>query len=130
MFPTDTQILCIDDTKTIHVLEQKFLTGMGFSNIITCSSVDQGIALLKSSPFGLIICDINMPEKNGIDFLKTIKGDNDLKNIPVVMLSIEKDMEVIKEVLALGAIGYILKPFTEESLKKGLSDAHANWTKN
>ncbi len=66
----------------------------------------------------VILLDLNLPGMNGIDFLKTVKSNDSLKNIPVVMLAASREEKNIVETFNLGVAGYIFKPVDSKKLEE------------
>jgi two-component system chemotaxis response regulator CheY len=78
-----------------------------------------GFEALKTLPtrrFDLIITDINMPDINGLELIGFVKSNPAYRDIPLVIVSTEKTEEDVKRGLALGAAGYVVKPFTKADL--------------
>jgi two-component system chemotaxis response regulator CheY len=75
----------------------------------------------KSSPVQLILSDINMPNMDGLEFLRLIKSTPEWKHVPVVMVTTEGSQSKVLEALELGAIGYVRKPFTADQIKEKLA---------
>jgi two-component system chemotaxis response regulator CheY len=73
---------------------------------------------LGESAVDLILCDINMPMMDGLEFLRQVKDVPNAKNVPVVMITTEGSESHVVQALQLGAIGYIRKPFTAEQVKE------------
>jgi len=91
------------------------LTGAGH----TVEEAENGrLALdkLKGGPVDCILLDINMPEMNGIEFLKARKNDPAIAAIPVFVLTTQDEDALKKEALSLGAKGFIIKPFQKDAL--------------
>jgi CheY-like chemotaxis protein len=93
-------------------------------NLKLYSSPKEAMEQLKDSPneADLILLDIMMPELDGISFLKEIKSNNSLKEIPVIMQSGVADMNQIDESLNIGAADFIRKPFSKEVLIKAIEN--------
>ncbi|MFN8737283.1 MAG: response regulator, partial [Betaproteobacteria bacterium] len=89
-----------------------------------CDEADDGrVALgkLKLSapcPFDFVVTDINMPNMNGFELLKSIKAEPALKDVPVLMVTAEAKKEDIVAAAQGGAAGYIVKPFTKATLEE------------
>jgi len=73
----------------------------------------------------VMLLDINMPEVSGIDLLEFLRQRNDLKDLPVVMLSSETTDVQVDEAMDLGADGFIFKPVTIDELEEALNKALA-----
>ena len=76
------------------------------------------MAMLKEQKFDFVVSDINMPNMNGFELLKAIKADENLKHIPVLMVTAEARKEDIVLAAQSGAAGYIVKPFTKATLEE------------
>ena len=94
--------------RDVHVTNQLVHTGNG----------EEALEYLRDEsnrkPY-VILLDLNMPKMNGIEFLKTIKSDEALKKIPVVVLTTSKDEHDIAESFKLGVAGYMVKSVDYES---------------
>lgn len=103
------------------------LKAIGFNSVNQADSGQSALrkielSLEENQPYKLIFSDINMPELNGIDFVKKIKSDDRTKNIPVVMISTENEASIVMDAISAGAANYLLKPFTSEALKKKIKE--------
>ncbi len=116
------QILIVDDSKTMQMLNAKALREMGYEDLLICNSAKDSLDVLKDNKPSLILLDWHMPEMNGLELLKILKSDDSLKNIPVIMLTVEDDMENVSKAIECGAEGYIRKPINKEILQTRLND--------
>ena len=107
-------ILVIDDSLMVRQQVSRALTGAGFSMIEACDGLDAHQKLAGRADVRLIVCDVNMPRMNGIEFLEKLSASG--SSIPVVMLTTEGQPELIQRAKALGAKGWIVKPFKPELL--------------
>ena len=116
----DNQIcLVADDYSTSRRLIKDSLQQMGF----TCLEADTGnqaIALIKQTTLNLVIADVNMPEKNGLELLKDIRADDNMKDLPVVLTMLEPLDDLISDGKKLGMNDYLVKPFDVFTLSKTL----------
>ena len=78
------------------------------------------LPMLKKGEFDFVVTDWNMPGMQGIDLLKNIRADEELKHLPVLMITAEAKREQIIEAAQAGVNGYIVKPFTAATLKEKL----------
>ena len=108
-------ILIVDDAKTIRQLTRFALAKGGF-NILEAEDGVQGLKLLEKSDVDLIISDYNMPNMNGIEMCRAIKGNERLKHIPVFMLTTESQQEYTIQGKEIGINAWIVKPFVPEKL--------------
>jgi two-component system chemotaxis response regulator CheY len=125
MFAPDTKILVVDDMLTMRKIVTKFLKEFGFSNITEASDGAQAWTLLSSpaSQFQLVISDWNMPNCSGLDLLKKVRADGRLASLPFLMLTAEAEGHQVKEAVTAKVSGYIIKPFTGDTLKEKLTQA-------
>ena len=108
-------ILVVDDSNTMRQMVCFTLTGVGH----TAVEAENGVAALKlaqNDKFNLVIADVNMPEMNGIDLVRALRGLPAYKFIPILMLTTESQVEKKQEGKAAGATGWIVKPFNPEAL--------------
>lgn len=110
------QILVIDDDAIIRKLFEIYLQKQGFL-VSSVSSVAEGLEILKRSKIDVIICDVIMPGMNGYDFLKIVKSDPTLNNIPVIVLSATGSQDEML-LLELKAARVISKPCMPQELEK------------
>jgi two-component system, chemotaxis family, chemotaxis protein CheY len=116
--PTDLKFLVVDDFSTMRRIVRGLLKEMGCNNVEEADDGVNALAALKASKFDFVVSDINMPNMNGFDLLKAIKADENLKHIPVLMVTAEARKEDIVLAAQTGAAGYIVKPFTKATLEE------------
>lgn len=125
MFDTTVKILVVDDMMTMRKIVKKNLNMLGFTVIEEAADGQLAWAKLNDQPdFGLIISDWNMPNCSGLDLLKRVRSDSRFKKLPFMLLTAEGEVHQVKEALLAGVDGYVLKPFTLESLKEKLEATH------
>ncbi|MBM3986652.1 MAG: response regulator [Planctomycetes bacterium] len=117
------KVLIVDDSATMR----KIITRVLRQAEIPCASVVEagngveGMARLQSDPdIDLILSDINMPEMNGVDFVKAVRATRAKEALPMIMVTTEGGEAMMNNALALGANGYVTKPFTPESIRAAL----------
>ncbi|WP_320040702.1 response regulator [uncultured Desulfobacter sp.] len=112
-------ILIVDDSMPMRTVLKRSLTAAGYAGakILEASDGKEALTVLAGDWVDLIMTDYNMPEMNGLSFLKKIKNDALFKEIPVVVISTEGNDLKIQEFMDSGAAGYITKPFTPENLR-------------
>jgi two-component system chemotaxis response regulator CheY len=111
------KILTVDDSKMIRILISQSIKSLGFHPLEAPNGAD-GLEILKqnAADIKLILLDWNMPNMSGFDFLQIIKGNEDYKHIPVMMVTTEGERIHVIKALKLGAMDYLTKPFTPESI--------------
>ncbi|VAX10853.1 Chemotaxis regulator - transmits chemoreceptor signals to flagellar motor components CheY [hydrothermal vent metagenome] len=116
------KILIVDDFSTMRRIIKNLLRDLGFTNTHEADDGLTALPLLRSGSFDFLVSDWNMPGMTGIDLLKTVRADPDLKSLPVLMVTAETKREQIILAAEAGVNGYVIKPFTagtlEEKIKK------------
>jgi len=118
------RVLVIDDSSTMRKIVSRGLrqAGLDFDEILEAGDGQEALTLLESESVDLILSDINMPNMDGIEFLRQKKEIDAIKGIPVVMITTEGGADIIGEAKTLGAAGNIKKPFTPDKINEVLSD--------
>ena len=116
--PADLKYLIVDDFSTMRRIVRGLLKEMGCEKAEEAEDGAVALAALKAQKFDFVVCDINMPNMNGFDFLKAVRADESLKHIPVLMVTAEARKEDIVLAAQTGASGYIVKPFTKATLEE------------
>ncbi len=112
-----TKILVVDDFSTMRKITRTLLGKLGYANV---EEADDGLAalvLLLEGRFDFLITDWDMPGMTGIDLLRAVRADPVLADLPVLMVSSEARREEILMAEAAGVDGYIVKPYTVETLR-------------
>jgi two-component system chemotaxis response regulator CheY len=117
---TSIKVLVVDDFATMRRIVKGVLKQLGFSNIIEAEDGNAALGELKKEKFGLIVSDWNMPNMSGLDLLRAVRGDTDLKTIPFIMVTAEGQKENVIEAVKAGVSNYIVKPFTPETFGEKL----------
>jgi len=112
------KILVVDDFSTMRRIVKNLLTELGFSHISEADDGNTALPMLKSGDFKFVVTDWNMPGMQGIDLVRAIRADERLANLPVLMVTAEGKREQIIEAAQAGVNGYIVKPFTAQTLKE------------
>lgn len=113
----DLKILAVDDSPTMRRIIINTLKRAGYTNVVEASDGKDAIAKLKVEDVNFVITDWNMPEMDGLTFVKTIRGMDEYKSIPVLMVTTRSVKDDIVEALKVGVNNYIVKPFTPNTLK-------------
>jgi two-component system chemotaxis response regulator CheY len=113
-------ILVVDDFSTMRRIVRNLLREIGFTNFDEAEDGVQALQKLRNRSFDFVVTDWNMPNMQGIDLLRAIRADPQLKHIPILMVTAEAKRENILEAAQAGVNGYIVKPFTAETLREKL----------
>lgn len=114
----DIKILVVDDFSTMRRIIKNLLRDLGFTNIVEADDGKTALPILQSGNIEFLVTDWNMPIMTGIDLLKTVRADPNLKHIPVLMVTAEAKRDQIVEAAQAGVNGYVIKPFTAAVLKE------------
>lgn len=110
--------LVVDDSELIHKMYKMMLNKYQNAIMISAKNGKEALdRLAVDDGIDLILLDINMPVMNGIQFLENIRVDGKYSHIPIIIISTEGKEEDTLRGLALGARGYIVKPFQSASLR-------------
>jgi two-component system chemotaxis response regulator CheY len=112
--------LIVDDSSVMRKIVERSLrqAGLNLVEVREAGNGAEGLGALKDSGVDLILCDINMPVMDGVEFLRQLQGQEHAKGVPVVMITTEGSESHVVQALSLGARGYIRKPFTPEQVKE------------
>jgi two-component system chemotaxis response regulator CheY len=114
------KILIVDDFSTMRRIIKNLLRDLGFNNTAEADDGLTALPMLQTGNFDLLVTDWNMPGMQGIDLLKAVRADGKLATLPVLMVTAEQKREQIIEAAKAGVNGYIVKPFTAQTLKEKL----------
>lgn len=113
----ELRFLVVDDFSTMRRIVCNLLKDSGFTELEEADDGATALTKLRNAKFDFVVCDINMPNVNGLQLLAEVKKDADLKHIPVLMVTAEARKEDILLAAQLGAAGYVVKPFTKAILE-------------
>ena len=116
--PSSLRFLIVDDFSPMRRIVRGLLREMGCSSAEEAEDGVVALQMLRSSPYGFVVSDINMPNMNGFELLEAIKADETLAHLPVLMVTAEARREDIVRAAQGGAAGYIVKPFTKATLEE------------
>jgi putative two-component system response regulator len=106
--PERTTILSVDDQAIIRLALSRILENKGFE-CLQAEDFDQAMELLTTKAVDLVLCDVNMPGRSGVDLVAALAER--IPEVAIVMVSSVDDTELAMECLEKGAYGYVLKPF-------------------
>ena len=116
----DLKILVVDDFSATRTIVINYLSKLGYSNMVEAEDGFSALARLKSALFDLVVTDWSMSDMSGLDLLKQIRADSDLKHIPVLMVTSEDLQGNIVTAIKAGLNDYIVRPFEEHTFKQKL----------
>ena len=112
------KILIVDDFSTMRRIIKNLLRDLGFNNTSEADDGKTALPILQGGDFDFLVTDWNMPGMTGIELLKAVRADAKLATLPVLMVTAEQKRDQIVEAAQAGVNGYIVKPFTAETLKE------------
>ena len=110
----------VDDQLTMRTLVRSGLQQIGVVDIREFPAAANAFQDLRNSPPHVIISDFNMPDFDGLEFLRAVRADPGLKNIAFILLTGRADKELVQRAVQFGANNYLAKPFTVATLKQKL----------
>lgn len=121
----DNKVLFVDDSPTMRRIIKNSLQKIGFSEMIEAENGVDALEKMEGEDIGLILSDWNMPEMNGKQFVEELKGNDNYKDIPIIMITTRGMKEDVITAVKLGVAGYVVKPFTPDVLKGKIQKALA-----
>jgi two-component system chemotaxis response regulator CheY len=97
---------------------KNILKQLGYENIDEAEDGVQAYTKLKGGGYEFVVSDWNMPNMDGLELLKKIRSDDQLKSLPVLMVTAEAEKDKVITAIQAGVNNYIVKPFTAEVLKE------------
>ncbi|GJL53221.1 MAG: two-component system response regulator [Nitrospirales bacterium] len=125
MLDTSMKVLVVNDMSTMRRIVKNVLKQIGYSDIAEAENGQDALTKLKAGGFGLVVSDWNMPVMPGIELLRNVRGDANLKSLPFLMVTAEAQKENIIEAVQAGVSNYVVKPFTAEALQEKLEKIFA-----
>ncbi len=126
MIDTGMKVLVVDDMSTMRRIVKNVLRQIGFTDIVEAENGQDALTKLKAGGFGLVVSDWNMPVMQGIELLRAVRADAELKALPFLMVTAEAQKENLIEAVQAGVSNYVVKPFTAEVLQGKLEKIFGN----
>jgi two-component system, chemotaxis family, chemotaxis protein CheY len=113
------RVLIVDDSSVMRKIVERSLrqADIKLGEVMEASNGMEALAVLNEKKVDLILCDINMPVMDGLEFVKALPNVPNAKGVPVVMITTEGSEGHVVQALSAGARGYIRKPFTPDQVK-------------
>jgi CheY-like chemotaxis protein len=120
-------VLIVDDNETVRQIVHSVVERLGFMKIVEAENgADAWMQVEKSVRMGtslqLIVCDIDMPTMNGIEFLSRVRDHRVTRNLPFILLTAHAEEELVKQAIASGVTNYLTKPFCMNSVEKKIRE--------
>jgi two-component system, chemotaxis family, chemotaxis protein CheY len=112
--------LIVDDSSVMRKIVERSLrqAGVELESVFEAGNGAEALAAVGKNRVDLILCDINMPVMDGLEFVRGLSAIENAKGVPVVMITTEGSESHVVQALSAGARGYIRKPFTPEQVKE------------
>ena len=112
--------LIVDDSSVMRKIVERSLrqAGIDLTQVLEAGNGAEALDVLKKSPVDLVLCDINMPVMDGLEFIQQLSTVENARGVPVVMITTEGSEAHVVQALSAGARGYIRKPFTADQVKE------------
>jgi two-component system, chemotaxis family, chemotaxis protein CheY len=125
MADPNMRFLVVDDFSTMRRIVRNLLKELGFNNVEEAEDGAVALNKLRAGRYDFVVADWNMPNMDGLTMLQTIRSDDNLKHLPVLMVTAEAKKENIIAAAQAGASGYVVKPFTAAVLDEKLGKIFA-----
>lgn len=114
------RVLIVDDSSVMRKIVERSLrqAGLEISSVVEAGNGAEALKVLSDHEVDLILCDINMPVMDGLEFVRQLATVNKAKGVPIVMITTEGSESHVVQAISAGARGYIRKPFTAEQVKE------------
>jgi two-component system chemotaxis response regulator CheY len=108
-------VLAVDDSPSVRNMVKLSLTGAGYG-VVEAGDGALGLAAAKNASVNLVVTDLNMPNMNGLEFIRALRQLPPYRGVPIVFLTTESDESIKREAKAAGATAWITKPFKQDQL--------------
>jgi two-component system chemotaxis response regulator CheY len=114
----DLTVLIVDDMRSMRSIVKRVLRDMGFTKMHEAGDGSEALSILRSKEIDLVISDVEMPKMDGIQLLDEVSEDEDLKDIPFIMLTAMNSKEKVIEILEHKVRDFVLKPINPQMLEQ------------
>ena len=116
------RLLIVDDSPAMRAFIRRVvkLSGIDVEQYFDAGDGEEALAQLRANPIDAVLTDINMPVMNGEEFVRTMRAEGPCQSTPVIVISTDATSNRIHAMQALGAVGYLQKPFGPEQLRNEL----------
>lgn len=114
----EQSIITVDDSSTMRRIIKNTLQKLGFETILEAGNGVEALEVMSKNKVDMIVTDWNMPEMDGLTFVKAVRAKDEYKDLPILMITTEAAKEDILTALRGGVNNYVVKPFTPETLQE------------
>lgn len=111
-------IITVDDSSTMRRIIKNTLVKLGFSTVLEAENGVEALEVMSKNHIDMIVTDWNMPEMDGLTYVKTVRAKDEYKETPILMITTEAAKEDILTALKSGVNNYVVKPFTPDTLQE------------
>lgn len=122
------RVIVVDDQLSIRGLVRTGLNNIGISEVREFGSGAEALSGIKAQPANIVISDFNMPQMDGLEFLRALRADQSFKNTAFILLTGRADKDLVKRAVQFGANNYLVKPFTVAVLKQKIEQVVGSLT--
>lgn len=112
------KVLIVDDQNSVRQMTRMILEEIGVRTVHEADNGKNAMAIAAIQPLDLVISDFNMPEMDGIEFLRAMRGHPMSRKVPFILLTGRGDRELVVKAAQAGANNYLIKPFTSAILRE------------
>ncbi len=112
------KILVVDDFSTMRGIIKNFLRDLGYTHITEAEDGSTALPMLQTGSYDFLITDWNMPGMNGLELIQSVRSNPKLAALPILMVTAEAKKDQIVAAAQAGINGYVVKPFTANTLKE------------
>ena len=114
----EQSIITVDDSSTMRRIIKNTLQKLGFETILEAGNGVEALEVMSKNKVDMIVTDWNMPEMDGLTFVKAVRAKDEYKDLPILMMTTEAAKEDILTALRSGVNNYVVEPFTPETLQE------------
>lgn len=114
------KIMLVDDSKTMRSIQKSVLSQLGYTEIEEACDGQDALSKVGAFEPDLLLVDWNMPNMDGITFVKTYRQTN--KTTPIIMVTTESEKTRVIEAIKAGVNNYVVKPFTPDALSQRIAE--------
>jgi two-component system chemotaxis response regulator CheY len=117
---TNKKILVVDDSALMRSFAKGSLKQLKLNNVDEAENGEEALLKLKKDMYDLVLSDLHMPNMNGLELLKAVRSDINLKDIPFIIMTLDGKKDVLLEAVKEGLNDYLIKPVTAGPLGQKL----------